>query len=216
MSGIAIVAGGPGGLMTLVCWNGRSALLSTDVARGKPQSPVARSRPVARYRTGLVRVRVAECYAYDALDQIPLRQLITGLGLTAVPTASSAVVLTACFLHDEHEIGTHFGADALRRWRISADGGALLPLASWRRGFGPDDNRHPLGLQDVRGHSRGVPDPTRAAIPQIIAHSDMATEPHLTNGLIGLRNFLKSVPVYGAQYSIEGGMEMLPGVWQRA
>ena len=38
----------------------------------------------------------------------------------------------------------------------------------------------------------------------------MATEPHLTNGLIGLRNFLKSVPGYGAQYSIEGGMEMLP------
>ena len=38
----------------------------------------------------------------------------------------------------------------------------------------------------------------------------MATEPHLTSGLIGLRNFLKSVAGYGAQYSIEGGMEMLP------
>jgi hypothetical protein len=38
----------------------------------------------------------------------------------------------------------------------------------------------------------------------------MATEPHLTSGLVGLRNFLKSVPVYGAQYTIEGGMEMLP------
>ncbi len=45
---------------------------------------------------------------------------------------------------------------------------------------------------------------------KISAHSDLATEPHLTNGLVGLRNFLKQVPGYGAQYTIEGGMEMLP------
>ena len=86
----------------------------------------------------------------------------------------------------------------------------MLPKARWHRGFGPDDNRPSLGLPHLRrdpGRSAG---PDRPAYLEITAHSDMATEPHLTNGLIGLRNFLKSVAGYGAQYSIEGGMEMLP------
>ena len=86
----------------------------------------------------------------------------------------------------------------------------MLPLASWHRGFGPDDNRHPWASRTCADILEEVPDPIARRYLKITAHSDMATEPHLTSGLIGLRNFLKSEPVYGAQYSIEGGMEMLP------
>ena len=53
---------------------------------------------------------VAECYAYDAIGHDPLRQLVSELGLTTVPTHSSAVVLNGAFLRDESEIGRHFGA----------------------------------------------------------------------------------------------------------
>jgi monoamine oxidase len=86
----------------------------------------------------------------------------------------------------------------------------MLPLAGWRRGFGPCDNRHPWASRTCADVLEDVPDPIARRYLKIVAHSDMATEPHLTSGLVGLRNFLKSVPVYGAQYSIDGGMEMLP------
>ena len=86
----------------------------------------------------------------------------------------------------------------------------MLPLASWHRGFGPEDNRHPWASRTCADVLEDVEDPIARRYLKITAHSDMATEPHLTSGLIGLRNFMKSLPFYGAQYSIEGGMEMLP------
>ena len=212
MTRIAIVGGGPSGLMTARLLEralGTSCRLTLFEASqrvgGKIQTRRFDSAPVA-YESG-----VAECYAYDAIGHDPLRQLVAELGLNAVPTGSSAVVMNGAFLADEGELGTHFGARTLsavedfRRRTV-----AMLPLASWHRGFGPDDNRHPWASRTCADILEDVPDPIARRYLKITAHSDMATEPHLTSGLIGLRNFLKSVPVYGAQYSIEGGMEMLP------
>ncbi|MEO8036348.1 MAG: FAD-dependent oxidoreductase [Acidobacteriota bacterium] len=212
MTRIAIVGGGPGGLMTarlLERTHGTSCQLTLfETSRrvgGKIQTRRFDRVPVT-YESG-----VAECYAYDAIDHDPLRQLVAELGLNAVPTGSSTVVMNGVVLPDETELGTHFGVDTLRavedfRRRTVA----MLPLASWHRGFGPDDNGHPWASRTCADILEDVPDPIARQYLKITAHSDMATEPHLTSGLIGLRNFLKSVPVYGAQYSIEGGMEMLP------
>ena len=212
MKRIAIVGGGPGGLMTARLLErafGTSCQLTlfeaSERVGGKIQTRRFDSAPVG-YESG-----VAECYAYDAIGHDPLRQLVAELGLNAVPTASSAVVMNGALLADEGHLGTHFGARTLsvvedfRRRTV-----AMLPLASWPRGFGPDDNRHPWASRTCADILEDVPDPIARRYLKITAHSDMATEPHLTSGLIGLRNFLKSVPVYGAQYSIEGGMEMLP------
>ena len=85
----------------------------------------------------------------------------------------------------------------------------MLPLASWYRGFVEADNQHPWARRTCQQVLDDVVDPVARRYLKIGAHSDMATEPHLASGLIGLRNFLKSVPGYGAQYSIEGGMERL-------
>jgi monoamine oxidase len=172
---------------------------------GKIQTRRFETAPVL-YEAG-----VAECYAYDAFGHDPLRQLIRELGLSTRPTASSAVVMNGVFLRDEREVGSHFGAGtarAIEDFRRKAT--AMLSKASWYRGFGPDDNRHPWASRTCADVLDEVTDPVARRYLEITAHSDMATEPHLTSGLIGLRNFLKSVPGYGAQYSIEGGMEMLP------
>ena len=66
----------------------------------------------------------------------------------------------------------------------------------------PQDNAHPWARRTCEEILEQVADPVARKYLKAVAHSDMATEPHLTNGLIGLRNFLKSVPGYGAQYSI--------------
>ena len=85
-----------------------------------------------------------------------------------------------------------------------------MPIASWYRGFVKDDNHHPWALRSCEDLLDDVEDPIARRYLRIVMHSDMATEPHLTNGLIGLRNVLKNVSGYGAQYTIEGGMERLP------
>ena len=212
MTRIAIVGGGPSGLMSARLLEqalGTSCRLTLFEAShrvgGKIQTRRFDAAPV-NYEAG-----VAECYAYDAIGHDPLRQLIAELGLTARPTHSGAVVLNGAYLRDESEIGTHFGAhtrEAVEYFRRRT--AAMLPLASWLRGFDPGDNRHPWASRTCADILEEVPDPTARRYLKVVAHSDMATEPHLTNGLIGLRNFMKSVQGYAAQYVIEGGMEMLP------
>lgn len=46
-------------------------------------------------------------------------------------------------------------------------------------------------------------------------HSDLATEPHLTNGLNGLKNFLMDVPGYLRLYSVEGGNQRVTDLLRR-
>jgi hypothetical protein len=178
---------------------------ASDRLGGKIQSRRFDSAPIM-YEAG-----VAECYVYDAIGADPLRQLVDDLGLTPVPTGSTAVVLNGALLGDDADIGTHCGVrtlNAIQEFRRQAV--AMLPLASWYRGFGPEDNCHPWARRTCAEILDHVADPVARRYLKVVTHSDLATEPHLTNGLVGLRNFLKSAPGYGAQYSIEGGMEMLP------
>jgi monoamine oxidase len=212
MNRIAIVGGGPGGLMAARLLEGRfgdncrlTLFEASQRLGGKMQSRSFDRAPVL-YEAG-----VAECYDYSATGPDPLKALIAELQLRAVPTHSSAVVLNGTFLRDEAELGQRFGADTLRALQdFRRRAATMVPPASWHRGFGPNDNRHPWASRTCAGILEDVTDPIARRYLAITAHSDMATEPHLTSGLIGLRNVLKSVPGYGAQYSIAGGMEQLP------
>lgn len=72
-----------------------------------------------------------------------------------------------------------------------------------------DDNDHPLAHRSCQSLLDEVKDEAARRYLQIAAHSDIATEPHLTNGLNGLKNFLMDVPGYIRLYTIEGGIERL-------
>ena len=209
---VGIIGGGPGGLMTAHLLERKfgtfcrvTLLEATDRVGGKVRTVRFDAAP-AFYEAG-----VAECYAYDAIGHDPLRLLISELGLTTVATHSSAVVLNGALLRDDEDIRRHCGERTLRAIEdFRQQAASLLPLASWYRGFTPRDNAHPWARRTCEEILDQIPDPVARQYLKIGAHSDMATEPHQTNGLIGLRNVLKSVTGYGAQYTIEGGMEMFP------
>ena len=54
-----------------------------------------------------------------------------------------------------------------------------------------------------------VDDPVARRYLRVTAHADLATEPHLTNGLNGLKNFVMDMPGYVAYCAIDGGMGRL-------
>ena len=120
-------------------------------------------------------------------------------------------MLNGALLRDDEDIRRHCGDRTLRAIEdFRRQAVALLPLCELVPGFTPRDNAHPWAPRTCEEILDEIPDPVARQYLKISAHSDMATEPHLTNGLIGLRNVLKSVTGYGAQYTIEGGMEMFP------
>lgn len=209
---IAVVGGGPGGLMTARLLeqksDGECAVTLFEASSrlgGKIQTRRFGAVP-ATYEAG-----VAECYDYEAIGRDPLKELVRDLGLTPISTGSSTVALHGVLIDKDSEIAIHFGdrtLEAIERFRRAA--AAQVPIASWYRGFNQNDNRHPWALRSCEELLDQVDDPIARQYLKIVMHSDMATEPHLTNGLIGLRNVLKNVPGYGAQYAIEGGMERLP------
>ncbi len=101
--------------------------------------------------------------------------------------------------------GTLDAIEGFRRRSVS-----MLPLETWSAGSWRDDNAHPWARRTCEEILNEVEDPKARKYLQVAAHSDLATEPHLTNGLNGLKNFVMDVPGYVGQYSIEGGMERLP------
>ena len=95
MTRVAIIGGGPGGLMTARLLERRfGAFLPADAARGDRPRGRQGSDRLLRLRTSeTYEAGVAECYAYDAIGHDPLRQLITELGLTTVATHGRAVLV---------------------------------------------------------------------------------------------------------------------------
>ncbi|MGH9842383.1 MAG: FAD-dependent oxidoreductase [Blastocatellia bacterium] len=154
MTKIAIIGGGPGGLMTAYlmerkCGDCCRATLfeATDRIGGKIRTGKFQSAPVF-YEAG-----VAEVYNYEMIGPDPLRQLIGELGLKTT---------------------------------------------------------HPRAFRTCEEILHEVADPAAKKLLKVTAHSDLATEPHLTGGLYGLKNFRMDLPGYVSPCSIEGGMEMLP------
>jgi monoamine oxidase len=209
---VAIVGGGPSGLFTAhllerqsgIEW--RITLLEASVRLGGKMHTRRFDAAPVLYEAG-----VAECYDFHEIGPDPLRALVRDLGIGIVPTRTGPIVFKGAILHDDRDILRHFGRmtrDAIVSFRAQAT--AMLPLAAWHRGFGVEDDLQPWAGRTAQAILDDLPDPVAREYFRIACHSDMATEPHRVSGLIGLRNVLKSLPVYGAQYTIDGGMEMLP------
>ena len=107
---VAIIGGGPGGLMTAYQLQQRcsvpfAATIYEASSRlgGKILTKQFESAPVA-YEAG-----AAELYDYSHIGEDPLRELVDKLGLTVRPMSGTSVVIHDRLLRDVDDVGRVYG-----------------------------------------------------------------------------------------------------------
>jgi predicted NAD/FAD-dependent oxidoreductase len=209
MKRIAIVGGGPGGLFSaflLEQKSGKKLDITLYEAAGRMGGKILTKRfhsaPVL-YEAG-----VAELYRYG---DDPLWLLLTRLlGLSVVNMSGNMVVFEGRILRNDADIKRHFGKDTARALRkFHRRGRTARPFSQFYDGGWPADNRHPWMKCTLTDLLAKVPDDVARRFIEVVIHSDLATEPHLTHGLYGIDNYLINESDYCQLYSIEGGVERL-------
>jgi monoamine oxidase len=208
---VAIIGGGPSGLMTAYLLQKRSRFPCTSTLfeasnrlGGKVLSRRFETAPVS-YEAG-----AAELYDYSQLGPDPLRELIAELGLATSPMWGQTVILGDRILKTNADIRREFGPDtwrALKRFNRRARD--LISPAEYYESDWKEDNADPLAQHSFRALLARVPDETARRYIEVAVSSDLATEPHKTSAMYGLQNYLINEPDYMRLYTIDGGIERL-------
>ena len=212
MLDLAIVGGGPGGLMS--AWYLKRKLgdlcrvtiyEASDRVGGKIVTRKFDSAP-AMYEAG-----VAEIYDYSMTGPDPLRELVQHFGLQTIPMDAEQVQFDGELINDVPGMRRKYGAKtaaAIEAFRKRcAD---MVSPIEYYEGVGAHDNEHPwayMTCEEVL--DKEVDDPTAKRFLKVMARSDLATESHNTNGLNALKNFVMDVDGYIGLYSIQNGNEQL-------
>jgi monoamine oxidase/SAM-dependent methyltransferase len=212
MINIAIVGGGPGGLMT--SWHIDNKLEhEANVTIFEASNRLGGKIVTRKFDKvdALYEAGVAEIYGYWSLGPDPLREMIDNFGLETVPMDSETVVMDGQVMVGVEGVKQVFGAktaSAVKAFRKTCS--KMLTPAQYYEGVGKEDNAHPWVNQSCQELlEREVADETARKFFKIAARSDIASEPHLTNGLNGLKNFLMDLDGYIDLYSIVGGNQQL-------
>ena len=208
---IAIIGGGPGGLMTAYLLRKQAAFPkevtlfeASGRLGGKVKTAEFGSAPV-RYEAG-----AAELYDYSQLGPDPLRDLVRELGLTTHAMSGDAVVMNQRILKTLDDVRAAFGDqayDALRTFERR--GRASISPADYYESDWKSDNGDRLSKISFATLLDEVRDENARRYIELSLHSDLATEPEKTNGMYGLQNYLMNLPQYMRLYTIEGGIERL-------
>jgi monoamine oxidase len=208
---VAIIGGGPGGLMTAYQLQQRcSTPFETTIyeASGRLGGKVLTPRFAAAdvsYEAG-----AAELYDYSHVGEDPLRELVQRLGLKTRPMNGASILLQDQVLADLEDVGRIHG-EATQRALMEFDTRAKRWMnpqefydSDWR-----ESNVDPMAHKTFEEEIAQVPDATARQFLRTMVHSDVATEPHCTSASYGLQNYLMNDPAYMTLYSIEGGVERL-------
>ena len=178
---------------------------ATDRIGGKVLTKKFDTAP-AMYEAG-----VAEIYDYSMIGPDPLRELIQHFGLQTIPIDAEQVQLDGVLLNDVAGMRKKYGAktaDAIEAFRKKCS--TLMTPAQYYEGVGAHDNEHPWAFMNAEElMDREIKDPVAKRFFKTMARSDLATEPHNTNGLNALKNFVMDVDGYIGLYSIQNGNEQL-------
>jgi protoporphyrinogen oxidase/SAM-dependent methyltransferase len=212
MLDLAIVGGGPGGLMSAWYLKRKLGELcritlfeASDRLGGKILTRQFDKAP-AMYEAG-----VAEIYDYSMTGPDPLRELIQHFGLQTIPMDASQIALDGELLNGVAAMRRKYGAktaEAITAFRNRCT--QMVSPHEYYEGVGAHDNEHPwayLTAEEVL--DREVDDATAKRFFKVMVRSDIATEPHNTNGLNALKNFVMDIDGYIGLYSIQNGNEQL-------
>ncbi|MEZ5286398.1 MAG: FAD-dependent oxidoreductase [Vicinamibacterales bacterium] len=159
MTRVAVIGGGPGGLMTARRLERRSGgacritIIEADARLGGKAHTRRFDTASVPYESG-----IAECYDYSAFGRDPLRELVAELGLRPIHTHGTSVVLDGTLLRDDEDLGRHFGqrtVAAIRACRAAA--AALLPARTCATASRPPTTR----IRGRRGRDRTSSTPCR-------------------------------------------------------
>ena len=204
---IAIVGGGPGGLLTaffLQRMSNRPLRTTLFEASGRLGGKVLTpsfTTAQVRYEAG-----AAELYDYTPVGEDPLRDLVAELGLSTTPLGGSTVVVDGDAIANLDDLADSLGGDARRAveaFDLRARG-MMTP-----REFYASDEAAPAVLQPFTGVLDRIRHPAARRYVEAMIHSDLATEPDLTSASYGLQNYLMNDPAYMRLYCIAGGNEQL-------
>ncbi len=208
---VAIVGGGPGGLMTARLLEQKcGAECSATVFEASPRiggklHTRTFSSANAAYESG-----VAECYGYAGEDD-PLRSLVADLGLETIPTTGSTVVMQGHIIRDDEDLARVGGAAtraAVESFRaISAQ---AVSIDEWRGRVAAERAGDHAAAMTGTDLLELVDDDFARRYLALLAHSDLAAEPHQTSAGYALRKLVMGLPGYGSVYALRGGMEELP------
>jgi monoamine oxidase/SAM-dependent methyltransferase len=212
MLDLAIVGGGPGGLMS--AWYLRKKLgplcrvtifEASDRLGGKVLTKKFETSS-AIYEAG-----VAELYDYSMTGPDPLRELVQHFGLQTIPMDAAQVQLDGVLLDDVDGMGRKYGpktAKAIEDFRRLCT--TMVSPVEYYEGVGAHDNEHPWAhITAEELLDREIEDPVAKRFIKVMARSDIATESHNTNGLNALKNFVMDIDGYIGLYSIQNGNEQL-------
>jgi monoamine oxidase len=211
MMKVAIVGAGPGGLMTARLLEQKcgaacsSTVFEASHRIGGKLHTRKFSQADAAYESG-----VAECYGYVGEDD-PLRSLVADLGLETIPTAGSTVVMHGHIIRGDEDLARVGGAAtraAVESFRaISAQ---ALSIDEWRGRLPAESPGDPAAAMTGTDLLELVDDDFARRYLALLAHSDLAAEPHQTSAHYALRKMVMGLPGYGSVYALRGGMEELP------
>jgi protoporphyrinogen oxidase/SAM-dependent methyltransferase len=212
MLDLAIVGGGPGGLMSAWYLKRKLGELcrvtiyeASDRLGGKILTRKFDSAP-AMFEAG-----VAEIYDYSMSGPDPLRALVQHFGLQTIPMDAKQVLLDGELINDVPGMRRKYGAktaEAIETFRNRC--AEMVSPVTYYEGIGAHDNKHPWAFVTCEELlDKEIDDPIAKRFFKVMARSDIATEYHNTNGLNGLKNFVMDVDGYLGVYSIQNGNEQL-------
>ena len=154
----------------------------------------------------------AEIYDYSRLGPDPLHDLIVReLGLPIKYISGGPCVIDGKIMVETEDLAKPFGErardEALSFRKRCAD---LLNPEDYYLSVAEEDNAHPwLKIPGDALLEREFTDDVARRYIRAMAHSDVAADPHLTNGLTFLKNVLMDVDGYMDIFAVVGGNEQI-------
>ena len=208
---VAIVGGGPGGLVVAKLLDDFPAtFVRTTIFEASPRLGGKVLTRTFGKAAALFEAGVAELYDYSQLGQDPLKKLVAELDLETIPMTGGPVVLQDKIISGSASFQRHFGkrtaAEVAKFYQCCAR--LYSPheyyLEDWK-----GDSKHPWFDRSFSEVLDEIKDPTARKYIAVSSRSDIATEPYLTSALNGLKNVLMNDARYMRLYSIKGGIERL-------